>query len=71
MSSEIEDDHHSYLQLAKNISKLEAKASLVYSYKNIINGFSAWLTPHEAAMLSGIYSQTKKRFHLISCFNSY
>ncbi|KAG5517093.1 hypothetical protein RHGRI_037745 [Rhododendron griersonianum] len=52
MSSEIEDDHHSYLQLAKNISKLEAKASLVYSYKNIINGFSAWLTPHEAAMLS-------------------
>ncbi|KAE9461960.1 hypothetical protein C3L33_06123, partial [Rhododendron williamsianum] len=52
MSSEIEDDHHSYLQLAKNISKLEAKASLVYSYKNIINGFSAWLTPHEAAKLS-------------------
>lgn len=55
MSSEIEDDHHSYIQLAKNRSKLEAKASLVYSYKNIINGFSAWLTPHEAAKLSGIY----------------
>jgi len=49
---EIEDGHHSYLLSVKK-SEEEARSSLVYSYKKIINGFSAWLTPHEAAKLSG------------------
>lgn len=49
---EIEDDHFSYLTSVKN-SEEEAKASLLYSYKNIINGFSALLTPDEAEKLSG------------------
>ena len=49
---EIEDDHHSYLLDVKG-SKEEAKASLIYSYKNVINGFSALLTPDEATKLSG------------------
>ncbi|XP_059637447.1 subtilisin-like protease SBT5.6 [Cornus florida] len=48
---EIEEAHHLYLLSVKN-SKEEAKASLIYSYKNIINGFSALLTPDEAAKLS-------------------
>ncbi|KAA8515010.1 hypothetical protein F0562_018203 [Nyssa sinensis] len=47
---EIEDTHYSYLVSVKD-SKEEAKASLIYSYKNIINGFSALLTPDEAAKL--------------------
>ncbi|KAA8515008.1 hypothetical protein F0562_018205 [Nyssa sinensis] len=48
---EIEESHHSYLLSVKN-SKEEARASLIYSYKKIINGFSALLTPDEAAKLS-------------------
>ncbi|KAL0305561.1 UNVERIFIED_CONTAM: Subtilisin-like protease SBT5.6 [Sesamum radiatum] len=48
---EIEDNHFSYLTSVKN-SEEEAKASLLYSYKNIINGFSALLTPDEAEKLS-------------------
>ncbi|GMP74054.1 hypothetical protein CsSME_00031587 [Camellia sinensis var. sinensis] len=48
---EIEDDHHSYLFSVKG-SKEEAKASLIYSYKNVINGFSALLTQDEASKLS-------------------
>ncbi|GFZ07153.1 subtilase family protein [Actinidia rufa] len=47
---EIADDHHSYLLYVKG-SKEEAKASLIYSYKNVINGFS--VTPDEATKLSG------------------
>ncbi|KAI8000957.1 Subtilisin-like protease SBT5.6 [Camellia lanceoleosa] len=48
---EIEDDHHSYLFSVKG-SKEEAKASLIYSYKNVVNGFSALLTQDEASKLS-------------------
>ncbi|CAL5409097.1 unnamed protein product [Camellia sinensis] len=50
-SHEIKDNHHSYLFSVKG-SKEEAKASLVYSYKNVINGFSALLTQDEASKLS-------------------
>ncbi|XP_027086792.1 subtilisin-like protease SBT5.6 [Coffea arabica] len=48
---EIEDQHHSYLRSVKG-SQEEAKASHIYSYKNVINGFSALLTPEEASKLS-------------------
>ncbi|KAL2494644.1 subtilase family protein [Forsythia ovata] len=48
---EIEDKHLSYLMTVKN-SREEAKASMVYSYKNVINGFSAFLTAEEARKLS-------------------
>ncbi|XP_028111933.1 subtilisin-like protease SBT5.5 [Camellia sinensis] len=51
-SHEIKDNHHSYLFSVKG-SKEEAKASLIYSYKNVINGFSALLTQDEASKLSG------------------
>ncbi|GMP74049.1 hypothetical protein CsSME_00031583 [Camellia sinensis var. sinensis] len=50
-SHEIKDNHHSYLFSVKG-SKEEAKASLIYSYKNVINGFSALLTQDEASKLS-------------------
>ncbi|XP_028111860.1 subtilisin-like protease SBT5.6 isoform X1 [Camellia sinensis] len=59
---EIEDAHHSYLLSIKS-SKQEAKASLVYSYKKVINGFSAWLTPDQAAKLA-------EREEVISVFKS-
>ncbi|EYU28149.1 hypothetical protein MIMGU_mgv1a018291mg [Erythranthe guttata] len=48
---EIEDVHHSYLHSVKG-SREEAKACVVYSYKNVINGFSAVLTPDEAHQIS-------------------
>ncbi|EYU28145.1 hypothetical protein ABFS82_13G090700 [Erythranthe guttata] len=48
---EIEDAHHSYLHSVKG-SREEAKACVVYSYKNVINGFSALLTPDEAHKIS-------------------
>ena len=51
-TTEIEDNHHSYLLSVKG-SEEEAKASLIYSYKNVVNGFSAVLTAEEAAKLSG------------------
>ncbi|KAL7129782.1 hypothetical protein ABFS83_13G091100 [Erythranthe nasuta] len=50
---EIEDAHHSYLHSVKG-SKKEAKACIVYSYKKVINGFSAVLTPDEAHKISGM-----------------
>ncbi|XP_011102273.1 subtilisin-like protease SBT5.6 [Sesamum indicum] len=67
---EIEEMHHSYLQAVKG-SKEEAKACIIYSYKNVINGFSALLTPQEAATISemeGVISvfhshPTKSRLH--------
>ncbi|XP_019166771.1 PREDICTED: subtilisin-like protease SBT5.6 isoform X2 [Ipomoea nil] len=48
---EIEDNHFSFLHSVKG-SKEEAKASLVHSYKNVINGFSALLTQEEADRIS-------------------
>ncbi|KAL7212676.1 hypothetical protein ACSBR2_015372 [Camellia fascicularis] len=59
---EIEDAHYSYLLSVKS-SKQEAKASLVYSYKKVINGFSAWLTPDQAAKLT-------EREEVVSVFKS-
>ncbi|XP_052182930.1 subtilisin-like protease SBT5.6 [Diospyros lotus] len=50
-TQEIEDAHHSYL-LSVKATEDEAKASLIYSYKKVINGFSALLTSDEAAKLS-------------------
>ncbi|KAI3456086.1 hypothetical protein Pfo_012749 [Paulownia fortunei] len=67
---EIEEVHHSYLHSVKG-SKEEAKACIIYSYKNVINGFSALLTPEEADTISemdGVISvfhshPTKSRLH--------
>ncbi|KAL2467365.1 subtilase family protein [Abeliophyllum distichum] len=50
---EIEDFHRSYLHSVKGKTKEEAKDyCLIYSYKNVINGFSALLSPEEAAKIS-------------------
>lgn len=49
---EIENSHHSYLHAVK-ATKEEAEASIIYSYKNVINGFSASLAPEEARRISG------------------
>ncbi|PIN22585.1 Cucumisin [Handroanthus impetiginosus] len=65
---DIEDDHHSYLQYVKG-SKEEAKASIIYSYKHVINGFSALLTPQEAAAISkmdgviSVFESQESRVH--------
>ncbi|KAK9227566.1 hypothetical protein WN943_012619 [Citrus x changshan-huyou] len=48
---EIQETHHSYLLSVKD-NEEEARASHLYSYKHSINGFSAVLTPDEAARLS-------------------
>lgn len=48
---EIEDFHHSYLHSVKG-SKKEVESCIIYSYKNVINGFSALLTPQEADKIS-------------------
>ncbi|KAF9620621.1 hypothetical protein IFM89_013647 [Coptis chinensis] len=47
---EIEDIHHSHLSSVKK-SEEQARASILYSYKNI-NGFAALLTADEAKLLS-------------------
>ncbi|KAF5190890.1 Subtilisin-like protease SBT5.6, partial [Thalictrum thalictroides] len=49
---EIEDHHHSYLTTSLQQTKETAKANVLYSYKNSINGFAALLTPEEASTLS-------------------
>ncbi|KAK4710911.1 hypothetical protein R3W88_005424 [Solanum pinnatisectum] len=52
---EIEDHHSSFLPSVKaTTSKKDVRASLVHSYKNVINGFSAMLTPQEADIISGM-----------------
>ncbi|KAI3947906.1 hypothetical protein MKX01_034571 [Papaver californicum] len=48
---EIEDSHHSYLLSIKSNEK-DARDSLLYNYKNNINGFAALLTAEEASKLS-------------------
>ncbi|KAI3830946.1 hypothetical protein MKX03_010244, partial [Papaver bracteatum] len=48
---EIEDSHHSYLLSVKSSEK-DARDSLLYNYKNSINGFAALLTADEASKLS-------------------
>ncbi|XP_042483864.1 subtilisin-like protease SBT5.6 [Macadamia integrifolia] len=50
-SKEIEDTHHSFLASVKKTEEV-ARASLLYSYKNTINGFAALLTPEEADTFS-------------------
>ncbi|WMV15724.1 hypothetical protein MTR67_009109 [Solanum verrucosum] len=52
---EIEDHYFSFLHSVKGTttSKEDVRASLVHSYKNVINGFSAVLTPQEVDMISG------------------
>ncbi|KAF6169332.1 hypothetical protein GIB67_028752 [Kingdonia uniflora] len=60
---EIEDTHHSYLFSVKS-TKEESRASLLYSYKNSINGFAALLTADEAAVLS-------KMDDVVSAFRSH
>ncbi|XP_020532051.1 subtilisin-like protease SBT5.6 [Amborella trichopoda] len=49
----IREDHHSLLLSVKDGVE-EARDSILYSYKNSINGFAAWLTPVEAARLSEV-----------------
>lgn len=51
---EIEEFHHTYLSSVKETEE-EATSSLLYSYKNSINGFAALLTPDEASKLSSTY----------------
>ncbi|KAG6419288.1 hypothetical protein SASPL_121504 [Salvia splendens] len=48
---EIEEIHRSYLHSVKG-SKEEAESCIIYSYKNVIDGFSALLTPQEAQTIS-------------------
>lgn len=50
---EIEENHHSYLFSVKKTEE-EARVSLLYSYKNIFNGFAALLSSEEASKLSGL-----------------
>ncbi|KAI6703538.1 hypothetical protein NL676_012674 [Syzygium grande] len=49
---EIEDRHLSHLSSIKAIGVEEARSSLLYSYKNSLNGYAAVLTPDEASRLS-------------------
>ncbi|XAR66631.1 Tripeptidyl-peptidase II [Bertholletia excelsa] len=62
-ANEVEDAHLSLLSFVKG-SREEAKASLIHSYKNVINGFSAFLTPDDADKLS-------KREEVVSVFESH
>ncbi|ONK68426.1 uncharacterized protein A4U43_C05F11380 [Asparagus officinalis] len=48
---EIHEHHHSLLHYVKN-SEEEARESLLYSYKHIINGFAAFLSEDEATKIS-------------------
>ncbi|XP_068666930.1 subtilisin-like protease SBT5.6 [Aristolochia californica] len=48
---DIQHEHHSFLLSVKN-SEEEARGSLLYSYKNSLNGFAALLTQEEVSKLS-------------------
>lgn len=61
---EIEEVHHSYLLE-------ESKDAMIYSYKNSINGFSAFITPEEAAAISGEIDQEKSFTHNACNFTIY
>ncbi|XP_072993873.1 subtilisin-like protease SBT5.6 [Typha latifolia] len=52
-TQEIREDHHSLLLSVKK-SEEDAQESLLYSYKNSINGFAALLSKEEVAKLSGM-----------------
>ncbi|CAA0823686.1 subtilase family protein [Striga hermonthica] len=60
---EIEENHHSYLFSVKETEE-DAKSSLIYSYKNSINGFAAFLTQQEASDIS-------EREEVVSVFQSH
>ncbi|KAK1321546.1 Subtilisin-like protease [Acorus calamus] len=59
---EILNHHHSFL-LSVKTNEEEAKDSMLYSYKNSINGFAAYLSKEEAAALS-------QREEVVSAFPS-
>ncbi|XP_051128567.1 subtilisin-like protease SBT5.6 [Andrographis paniculata] len=50
---EITDTHHSYLSSVLGSPEV-AKSSIFHSYRNVINGFSAMLTPEEAKAMTGM-----------------
>ncbi|KAJ3678926.1 hypothetical protein LUZ61_021090 [Rhynchospora tenuis] len=50
-AEEIQENHHGLLFSVKN-SEEEARQSMLYSYKNSINGFAALLSDEEAEILS-------------------
>ncbi|KAJ4780620.1 hypothetical protein LUZ62_064877 [Rhynchospora pubera] len=50
-AEEIQENHHGLLFSVKN-SEEEARRSILYSYKNSINGFAALLSDEEAEILS-------------------
>nr|GMD06590.1 subtilisin-like protease SBT5.6 [Ipomoea batatas] len=58
-AKEIEGQHRTYIHHVKR-SKEEASASLVHSYKNVINGFSALLTSEEATTLAVFPSKSSE-----------
>ncbi|CAA0823684.1 subtilase family protein, partial [Striga hermonthica] len=60
---EIEENHRSYLFSVKETEE-DAKSSLIYSYKNSINGFAAFLTQQEASKIS-------EREEVLSVFRSH
>ncbi|PKA50969.1 Subtilisin-like protease [Apostasia shenzhenica] len=55
---EIKERHHSFLLSVKK-SEEKARDSILYNYKNTINGFAAFLSDEEAAELSGIWPESK------------
>ncbi|KAF7840385.1 subtilisin-like protease SBT5.6 [Senna tora] len=66
---DIQTTHHSYLLSVKETEE-EAQASLLYSYKHTLNGFSAVLTPQEANRLSemegvvSVYKSQPQKYYL-------
>lgn len=63
---EIEESHVSYLYYVKETEE-DAKSSIIYSYKQTINGFAALLTPLEASKLSGELALFRMVMQLEAC----